>query len=82
MLGRTMAPARAILPDAVTDDAFVLFKTGHGTLRLTNEIRLAVYLAAKSGKRVLLIVAERLEFAPLLQAFVAKHDVDVQTRDM
>jgi hypothetical protein len=76
-----MPQTRAILPDAVTDDAVVLFKAGQGTLRLTYEIRMTVYLARKLGKRPLLVMPKGAELAPSLQTFVVDHGIEIRRLD-
>jgi len=70
---------RGILPDAVTDDAVVLFKACTH-LRLTYEIRLATYMAKQTRRRLLLLLLPECSLDPTLQDFVGAHGIQVQRR--
>ena len=68
---------RAILPDAVTDDAVVLMKACR-QLRLTYEIRLATYMARQTGRRLVLLLVPECSVAASLQDFIDAHGIEVR----
>jgi hypothetical protein len=68
---------RGVLPDAVTTEQVVLFKTTP-YLRLTYEIRMATLMAASSGRELLLVVPRATRFSAELKRFVAHQGVAVR----
>jgi len=71
------AKARGCLPDAISQDAFVLIKTC-SQLRLTYEIRLATFMAQQSRKRLRLILQPSTVASAQLRAFAAQHGVSIE----
>jgi hypothetical protein len=68
---------RGCLPDAVSQDAFILIKSG-SELRLTYEIRLATFMAQQSRKKLRLILQPSTVASAQLRAFAAKHGVSIE----
>ena len=73
-----MPQHRGSIPDAITEDAVVLIKAGQGVLRLTYEVRLATDMAARNGKRVIIVARPGATLATPLQAFAAEHGIEVR----
>lgn len=69
--GQQVRLPSGVRPDAVSEDHVVLVKFC-STLRLTQQIRLATFMAHSQSKTLLLAVRSRCEFAPDLQAFIAE----------
>ena len=69
--------ARGILPDALTDEHVIILKAP-SFLRLTNEIRMATFFAAQSGRRLRLVLRAGSGVSARLKAFLAKNAVIVE----
>jgi hypothetical protein len=60
-----------VRPDAVSESHVVLVKLCR-TLRLTQQIRLATFMAHSQSKQLLLAVRSTCVFSPDLEAFIAE----------
>ena len=68
---------RACLPDAISQDAFILCKVC-SRLRLTYEIRLATFMALESQKKLRLICPPSTAISPELRTFAEQHGVSIE----
>lgn len=71
-----MPEARAILPDAMTDDRAIIIKAC-STLRPTYEIRMLAYLAKSTGRSALISVPATCQVDPRVEVFAEEHGIEI-----
>ena len=68
---------RAILPDAIKEEAIYLIKACT-LLRLTYEVRLAAFMAQETKRRLEIIMTSDYQVSPALHAFAGKHGLIIR----